>query len=234
MNKILLNGIVAFGLMATSVHGQCGNPTIIVMGTGEVEVRPDIAAVTVEVRSRNNDPVKAQSENVVVTKKLFAAFESMGIKNTDMGSTSFNFRRDAKMDSEGNVQELGFYATNSVQVKAPKFDDLPKIIAVAIANGATSVGDISYSIVDTKPQIAKARRKAFENAASEAKDSAEAASLKLGAIKTISLGSAYIPPVEASRNFEGGADLPASTLEPLLNPGNVRVTYTVTIEYELK
>jgi uncharacterized protein len=174
-------------------------------------------------------------KNVATTKNLYAAIAKLGIKRSDFGSTNFAFKRDARADNDGKIVELGYYAENSVQITAKKFEDLPKIIAVAVANGATSIGDISYTVSDTKPYIDQARLKAFQNAKDEAEKSALAAGLKLNQIETISLGDAYIPEVSAATYaLDGHADLPAPQLQPLLTPGTVHVKYSVTIEYLLK
>jgi uncharacterized protein len=227
-------GLAALILISNSTEAFAANPTIVVRGTGEVEVAPDIASVVVEIRSRDKEPSKAQAKNVAITKKLFAALQGIGVKRSNLGSTGYVFKRDARTDSEGKIIELGYYAENSVQVKAEKFDDLPSIIANSVANGATSIGDVSYTLSDTKTYIDRAREEAFQNAKDEAQKSAKAAGMLLGSIKTISLGDAYIPAVAASSSPDGAADIPAAQLEPLLNPGTIRVSYTVTIEYELK
>jgi uncharacterized protein len=225
--------IAALLLLTTGVMAEAANPTIVVKGDGEIEVMPDIASVRVKLQSRDKDPAKAQAKNVSAIKRLFEAMQSIGVKPADLGASSYTFKRDARADSNGKILELGYYAENEVQVRAEKFEGLPAIIAVAVANGATSVDDVSYSLKDTKPSIDKAREKAFMDAKDEAEKSAKAAGLTLGPIKTISLGGAFIPEVSSSKSDYGEADLP-SQLQPLLSPGTIKVSYSVTIEYELK
>jgi uncharacterized protein len=226
---------MALMLFAISVQPvMAEGPTILVNGVGDIEVAPDIASVVVKVRTRDKDPEKSQSQNVVVTKKLLAAFEAAGVKRSTMGSSNYTFRRDATSNSDGKIIELGYYAENSIQINLSKFEMLPRIIALAVANGATSIDDVSYKLLDEKPFIDQARVQAFQKAKVDAEKSATAAGMVLGPILTVSLGGAYIPDNLVARRVEGEADMPASQLQPLLNPGTLHVQYNVTIQYQLK
>ena len=231
--SILALVVWSFGAMPALAKG----PTIVVRGQGEVEVVPDIASVTVEVSSRDNDPERAQALNVETTKKLYLELQKSGIAPSDMGSTRYYFKRDVTRNTDGAMIDNGFYAENSVQIKIHKFENTPRLIAVAVANGATSVGDVQYTLNDDKPYIDKARAEAFQDAKTEAKKIAAATNMRLGRITAISIGDAYISQVDAASDFsksEGEADIPAASLEPLITPGTVRVSYSVTIEYELR
>ncbi len=151
-----------------------------------------------------------------------------------MGTTNYQFRREAREGAEGKINQLGYFAENSVQIKASKFEDMPSIIAAAVANGATRVDDIQYTLNDPVPYVDRARVEAFQNAKDEAQKSVDAAGLKLGPIVSISINGADIPQVTSMQrlNYED-ADMPAAKLEPFLSPGVVHVTYSVNIEYEV-
>jgi uncharacterized protein YggE len=233
MKRLII--LVVAGLHLGISPSLAKGPTIVVRGDGDIEVVPDIASMRIEVRSRDKDPEKAQAKNVEVTKRLFSAFEEVGIKRSDMGSTSYTFKRDATSNNEGKIIELGYYVENSVQLKVFRFDLLPRLVAVAVANGATSIGDVSYTLEDDRPYIDKARTEAFQKVKEEAQKSAIAAGMTLGPIVTVSLGGAYIPDQLTAGSLDRGeADVAAPGLQPLLNPGTVHVQYSVTVEYELK
>jgi len=233
MKRLLILAVIGFFLSISPSFAK--GPTIVVKGDGDIEVVPDVASIRIEVRSRDKDPEKAQADNVAVTKKLFSVFETAGVKRSDMGSTNYTFKRDARNDKDGKIIELGYYAENSVQIKVSHFELLPRLVAIAVANGATSIDDVSYTLNDEKPYIDRARAEAFQKAKEEAQKSAAAAGMALGPIVTVSLGGAYIPDqLTAGRIESGEHDMAAPDLQPLLNPGTVHVQYTVTVEYELK
>jgi uncharacterized protein len=221
MNRLLFLTVALFAISNVSALAQ--GPTILVNGVGDIEVIPDIASVVVKVRSRDKDPEKAQIRNVEVTKKLFAAFEEMGVKRSTMASSNYTFKRDATANNDGKIVELGYYAENSLQINVSKFEMLPRLIALAVANGATSIDDVSYKLSDEKPYIDKARIQAFQKAKADAGKSAIAAGMTLGPIVTVSLGGAYIPDSLVASRGQGEADIASPGLQPLLNPGTLHV-----------
>jgi len=228
---------VALGLLIfTFGIAEARNPTVVVKGSSVISVVPDIARIVVEVETTDLDPQKTQAANVTITKVLYHALQEAGVAPSDMGSTRFDFRRNIDRTQNGNVDK-GFVASNSVQIKIRKFDDLPRLIAVAIANGATSVGDVEYTLQDQKPYVDKARKAAFLDARAEASKIAAAADLRLGRIVAMSVGDAYISEVQAPTLNSGGggeADMPASSLQPFMTPGVLDVSFQVSVEYELK
>ena len=223
--------VATFALNAASAVAK--NPTIIVRGVGDVAVTPDVAFLTIDIRSRDKNPEQAQLQNTLSVRKLTAALLAAGMRPEEVSSTAFNFKRDADL-SNGQIHELGFYADSSIQIKTHSFALLPKIIGTAISNGATSVGDINYDISEKAAYIDKARIDAFSRAKDDAEKSALAAGLKLGAPQTITLGDASIGAIEV-RSSDGEADVPAArNLQPLIVPGYVHVSYIVNIEYEVQ
>jgi uncharacterized protein len=221
MKRLLFLTVALFAI--SNVSALAKGPTILVNGVGDIEVIPDIASVVVKVRSRDKDPEKAQIRNVEVTKKLFAAFEEMGVKRSTMASSNYTFKRDATANNDGKIVELGYYAENSLQINVSKFEMLPRLIALAVANGATSIDDVSYKLSDEKPYIDKARIQAFQKAKADAGKSAIAAGMTLGPIVTVSLGGAYIPDSLVASRGQGEADIASPGLQPLLNPGTLHV-----------
>jgi uncharacterized protein len=214
--------------------------TLIVVGTADVSAIPDQATITLNTRSRNNDGEKAQAENIQLNKKLQTALAKLGVKTHLIRTTSSTFRRDAQSDGKGNIVELGFIAENTIEVDATDFNLLPRIIAVAVANGATNVGDPIFSLSNDTKITDEARILAFKNANEEAQKSAVAANLTLGPIVKIAVGAAAISNELASGMLGGmskkniSLQAEESTLQPNLTVEKIHVPYAVTIEYELK
>ncbi len=235
----LLVNMVFFGLTFANMADAA---TIVVVGQSEVETMPDMATLTIDVRNRNKDAAKAQATNVDQVKKLMSKINAVGLKTSEMRTSNYQFARDAKSDSEGNIIELGFYADTTIVIETPHFELLPQIVAIAVMNGATNVGDASYWLSDDTAVVDKARSIAFQNADQEAKKAATAVRSTLGPISKIAVGAAAIANMMAG--IEGGlgggrsakyevANAPAD-IAPNLTVDMVKVQYFVTIEYELK
>lgn len=227
--SLLLTIIVAFSAANAA--------TLAVVGQSDVEAMPDTATLMFNVTTKNKDGSIAQSENVAITRKLIEKLAKAGVKAADVRTSNYFFRREEKNDNNGNLIALGFSASNAIEVKTSNFSLLPQLVAVAVASGATSASDATYSLSDEKPIKDKARTLAFKSADEEATKSANAAGLKLGPITKVAVGAAAISNLldglggGMSRN---NLQLDTSNLQPNLTVEMVHVTYSVTIEYELK
>lgn len=207
-----------------------------VSGSGQVAAVPDIATTIIEIRSRAKEASKAQSLNVETVKQVTQELGKLGIATSDIHTSSFQFRRDARNDADGNITELGYYAEMSLTVTVRNFDNLGKVVAVAVSNGATSINDFVFSIADTAPLVEKARTLAFENASLEASRNAAAAKVTLVGISAISDGQATLPGF--GQICVACADISSpddkKKLEPEIRPDRVAVGYDVTVAYEFK
>jgi uncharacterized protein len=230
--------LLASSVIATfSILFPAEAATLAVVGKSDVEAMPDTASLTFNVSTKNKDAVKAQAENVAITKKLIANFNAVGIKASDIRTSNYFFRRDDRNDKDGNTVAIGFDASNTIEAKTSDFKLLPQLVAAAVANGATVISDATYSLSDEKPVTDKARIIAFKNASEEATKAATASGLLLGPITKIAVGAAAVSNLleglggAMSRN---SAQFDTSNLNPDLTVDMVHVTYTVTIEYDLK
>jgi uncharacterized protein len=235
MKKIL--PAIALGLAVHAAQCAANAASIAVVGQSDVEAMPDVATLTFEVRSANKDAVKTQAENVAVTKKLLEQLKTVGLQDRELRTSNYAFGRDARPGKDGNIIELGFYAENTIEIKTSHFEFLPQLVATAISNGATSIGDAVYSLSDEKSVLDKARVIAFKNADDEARLSATSAGMQLGPITKVAVGAAAISNQLAGIGGMSSRKMVSynrSDLKPNLSVTFVHVEYNVTIEYELK
>ena len=79
--------------------------TITVTGTGEVLLSPDIAYVSIGVRSEGEDAAKTVAENNTKTAKVVEAVISFGVDENDIQTTNFNIHPQHQYDEQGSIQD---------------------------------------------------------------------------------------------------------------------------------
>ena len=123
-NKIFLLSILAFLALSLSACGTAfaqevsSDParTISVTGTGEVILTPDIAYVSIGVRSEGEDAAKAVAENNAKSEAVIDALIDAGVDEKDIQTTNFNIYPQQQYDDQGNIQDTFYIVENSVRV----------------------------------------------------------------------------------------------------------------------
>jgi uncharacterized protein len=219
--------VLAFGFCISIAQAA----TIVVVGQGVVSSVPDVASVTLTVRNKSVDAVKARSENENVNKAVIAGLLEIGVKREDIARSMSGWGQGTI--KSGNGKE--FEVFNAINVKASDFEILPQISTVALDNGVSSVSEPQYSLSDNMSAMNEARVKAYHKAKEEAEKSAQTMQLKLGPVVKVSVGAAALV------NLFAGADLLAANMasetnlsaEPSAQIEMVKTQYFVTIEYEI-
>ena len=118
-----------------------------------------------------------------------------------------------------------------MQVKIRKLADVGTILDAAVAAGANSLNNLYFTIDDPSSLQQQARTKAVQDAMAKAKTLADAASVKLGAITSISEQGAqprvlYDRAIMAAPAAAGGGAGPVET-------GQLEITVSVEMHYQI-
>lgn len=134
--------------------------------------------------------------------------------------------------SEGDARVVGYTVNASLQVKLQPIDKANDAIDIATKDGANRLGGIQF-VIDDKAQKEleqKAREEAIKNAREKAEGIAKAAGIKLGRIVDVrESASGYPRPMPLYMEAAKSADTSVPTQ---LNPGENKVSTTVTLSYE--
>lgn len=202
----------------------------ITVGAGaEVSAAPDVARVTVGVRTADRSLERASADNDERMAAVIAALAELGIADRDMQTTAYSvyLRQPAPDRTFGDGLERGEYqVSNSLRVTIRELERTGEAISTATRAGANQVGGIRFEIEDPEPLAAEARRKAMQAARAKAEQLAASEGLRLGRVWSITESDRpAAQPV--FRTAEAAVDAVP------ISPGELSHSVQVSVSYEL-
>ena len=236
--SIIIAIILAVGLIATllvkpsivTVNPSAEKNTLDVSADGTVSADPDIADIYVTVETKADTAQKAQEDNAAIVNSLQLALRGTALTDevtTDYFSLYPNYQYDY---DTGRSSTSGFVATHSLKIHTSKVVAVGKLLDVATTNGATSIGNVQFGLSDSKQESLK--EQALESAVAKAKTKAKllagASGIALGKIVDVTESSYLQPPI-----YYAAADKAMAGSSTQITPGQVEVTATVSLSYEI-
>ena len=193
-NKIYLLSLIIFLSLVLSACGTAyaqeaaSEPlrTINVTGKGEVILTPDIATVSIGVRSEGEDAAKAVAENNAKSEAVVEALKDAGVDEEDIQTTNFNIYPQQQYDDQGKIQDTFYIVENSVRVTVRDLDNIGELLNAAVEAGANSIYGVQFDVEDDESARSDARQAAVDDAQKQAEELAEAAGVGLGRVQSIS------------------------------------------------
>ncbi|HET59234.1 MAG TPA: DUF541 domain-containing protein [Chloroflexi bacterium] len=219
---------------AESVAPGSSNPhTVSVSGMGEVYLKPDVAYVTLGIRTQSDEAGSAVSENNSVADAIMAALQGKGIAEGDIRTSSFNVYWNDEWQGEGVPMKRSYVVENMMEVTVKDFDDLGSVLDAALGAGANSVYNVRFDVLDKTEAAKVARELAVANAMAQAQQLADAAGITLGDIMNLSTyGSGYVVDPQWGRGMGGGAMMESAADVPV-SGGQLIFQVEVSIVYEI-
>ena len=203
-------------LCVTYAAASCGaeaahERTLVVNGTGVAAAAPDVAVVTLGVETLAKTAADAMRQNSEQTARVLAALKSGGVADKYLQTQSLNLqpRYDYRQSRQGGERErvlLGYTATNVVTVRVTDMSRVGQVIDSAIQAGGNRVDGIRFELSDPTRVLADAREAAWQNAHGKAKQLAQLAGAKLGAVQKIESYEHTPGPVRESSRMLAMAD----------------------------
>ena len=130
-----------------------------------------------------------------------------------------------RYSSQQTPSIIGYTASNTVEVTTFNLSNIGTLIDTATQAGANNVGGVSFGLQNPDPFVQQALTAAGKQALAYAASIAAGVGGKVGAVRTASQGSSYLPSPVA------GVGATAATTP--IQPGSVSVSATVTITAQL-
>jgi len=212
---------------------------IWVTGQGKVSVVPDIASLSVGISARAETVAEAQSQASAAIERIMDALDANGVDSRDIQTQYFYIHEETTWDRETNQEEVtGYRVTNMQTVKIRDIDKVGRIIdAVAEAGGDyIRISSINFSVEDPTEYYEEARKLAVADAREKAKQLASLSGVSVGNVTYISEGSTSSTVVHRiSADIEMPVPAPiAESIETAISPGELEITTTVQVAYEVK
>lgn len=202
-----------------------------VTGTGEETAVPDTAEFVVGV-TKTAPTVEAAKDQVnQATNAIIAELKILGIEEKNIKTRNFNSFPNQDFNRGNTV--TGYTVSQELAVTAKSVDTANQALDASTAQGANQISGVTFTINDDdkKALEQKARKKAIDDAKGKAQDIAKDAGIKLGKVVNIMVADQGQPPIMYDAKLENTAR--GSAAEPTqLQPGENKVTVTVTLSYE--
>ncbi|MBC8141598.1 MAG: SIMPL domain-containing protein [Armatimonadetes bacterium] len=242
MRNIAYGAFAALCLMATGCQmpiapAQTGAATapisqIVVSGTGEIMVPPDIAYITLGVVSKSKTAGGASAANATQTQAVVDAIKRAGVKAEDIRTENYQLSADYAYTRDAQIFK-GYVVNNAVRVTVREMANTSKVLDATVQAGANSVARIAFGIADTDKASDEALQKAIADATRQAKVAAKAANVSRIELMQVTVGG-DAPPDNDYENYS--SDLSAQRVgarKPVIQGGQQSVAVTVTARFRL-
>ncbi|MES2462854.1 MAG: SIMPL domain-containing protein [Armatimonadota bacterium] len=211
---------------------------IVVSGTGEVQVKPDIARISLGVQNQGREASGVTQENAQKTDALIKAVKAAGVADKDIQTSGYSIYPQYEQNQLGGFSPstgmprepkiVGYQASNMVTVTVRKVGDTGRIIDAAIKAGGNTSNGITFDVADKASSGDAALQKAVADAVRKAKVIAKAA----GAANLFLVGiqeGGYTPPrpMYGQAMMARGADVASTPVQP----GEQSVTANVAVRF---
>jgi uncharacterized protein len=208
--------------------------TISVSGIGKVYIVPDIAYINIGVNTRSAQVAEALSANNTQSIAVQKALETAGVDPKDIQTTSFNVYPQPQYDNNGKITTTEYVVDNTVSVTVRNLDKLSSLLDTVIRSGANSINSIQFDVQDKAKAFADARQLAVNDAHNQAGELAAASGVQLGQVDTITVVEINNPvPLNYAANGLGGGS-PAAAPNVPVSAGQLMVTVTLNVTYDIK
>lgn len=234
------------GTEGPTVEERSGR-SVVVSNTGETTGDPDLAIVEAGVEARGDAAGAVRDDLSSRSDDLREALLEYGIPEDAITTEHFRIheevdrqqmeRDEVPPDSEEAIEEYTFYrGSHSFTVEVEDIDAVGEVIDTAVDAGADQVGRVTYTLSDERR--ADLRETALQSAIQDARSEAETIAAEVdGSIveaTVVDASEGQVSPVR--RDLSYAVEDAAATPSPATNldPGDVTVTASVRIEYEME
>ncbi|NSW53667.1 MAG: SIMPL domain-containing protein [Anaerolineae bacterium] len=207
---------------------------INVSGSGEIYMAPDLAYITIGVRSESENADSAMDDNNVLANAVKAALIGIGIAEEDIQTTAFNVFWNDKWNPDNTTTKV-YSIENMMDVTVRNVDQLEDVLDAALGAGANSVYNIRFDVADKAEAFSKARTLAVQNAQKQAAELAVAAGVELGDLITINSYGGSVTPVSNYYGYGMGGGGMAETAQGVpVSSGQIIISISVNLVYQIK
>jgi uncharacterized protein YggE len=207
-----------------------------VSGQGRVFAKPDIANLTVGVKTEvKPTAAEAVKENTKKMNDIIKVLKDLGIEEKDI--KTLNYTLNPSYDWSTSRQRLiGYEVSQNVTIKIRNLDKIGDTIAKTTEKGANQIGNIEFTIDDENELKAEARDLAIEKAKVKANEMAKKTGMKLGRVINVYENQYYAPQTnyyakDMAYGLGGGSEsLPVADIQV----GQNEVMVEVNVVYEVK
>src|SRR5690554_718234 len=179
----------AFGLAAApAVASIPTGPHITITGTGEIQVKPDSAVLSLQVRAEEDTSLAAKAEVDTRVNKLLAGLERFGVSESDISASSLSTDQNVQHNRDGESKVIGYRARRTLTVTLKDLNQLNDFMDFALSVEINEINNIQLTASNADELNAQALAAAVENAKQQASHLAKSFDAELGTMYSINAG----------------------------------------------
>jgi uncharacterized protein YggE len=212
---------------------QQNSSQVTVQGEGKVYVRPDIALVSLGVKTEGKTTADAITENSEKMNAVIKAVKDSGVDEKDIQTTNYSLSPLYNYTEAAGRIFQGYTLYQELQVKIRDFSKVGDILQKAVAQGANLTSNLQFTIENPEQYKQEARAKAIEQAKANAKNLEKTSGIKLG--KLINVYENYVYPMMYDSKAVGiGGGIEESAPSPVIQPGQTEINVTINLTYRVR
>lgn len=238
---VFLLSVPAFAAETTStvrtieVGAPPVTPTIEVSGSARVMASPDVAYLSLQVETHAATAEAASSQNAALAHKVVAVLKTKLAGKGRISTSGYSLSPEYAQPEPGRPSQkpkiVGYSAHNSIVVETGNLQIVGTLIDSAIGAGANRVNYLNFGLRNDSKARIEAIAEASKDAQSQAKALASSLGVKLGRIiKATTMPE--VRPVPMMKTF--GLQAMAATAQTPIQPGQITVSATVSLTYEIQ
>jgi len=228
----LLSGAAA---QAQAPAPAAAEPRLVsVSGQGEVSAAPDRARLSMAVEQTDPDLKTAQNKVNGIVRAYLAQARALGVKDEDISTAGLSIRSEYDYSNNSARKFLGYHVTRNIELVVRDLDKIGDYLQRATDAGINNISDPQLESSRAEDLQRQALVKAAQDAQAKAKLVADTLGVKLGAVRSISAGSAAPrPPGPVPRVMMAAAAAPSGNEDMGFAAGEIRFSSNVSAEFDL-
>lgn len=233
----LLTGGAAFtGLGGTTeaYAAEVQRSVVTVVGKGEISVKPDIVYLSIGSESTAETAREAQRSNAQKIQKITTQLKgTWKIDEKDIKTEQFYVQPNYTYSDEDGRKLKSYTAYHTLEVTLRDLTKVGDVLDSAADTGANLIGNARFSVADRDAFEAQVIDKAIANAELKARAIASSTKRQLGAILNVAEGAAASDIITFGL-ADGAVTSKAESANTSLEPGEIKISTQLHVQYELK
>jgi len=217
--------------LAPAVARAADEATLAIDGVGVALVAPDVANLSIEVRSAGATRQSARRKANERTSRVLRALAGEGVPRTQVTTSGVSLNR-----VQVSKKKVSYRATNAISLRLTDVAKVGPVIDAATKAGADGIDGPEFQFSDPSAGKAEATRAALADARRRADDATAAVGQRVTGIRSIVIDPAT-PPASASGDQKASSPAAAFSDEDSgptqVSPGRQEVTATVEVVYTI-
>ncbi len=248
---VVLVAVVALYYLALAVKEWQGlseqhSFEITATGEGTVYVIPDIATLTLTVRSAGVNLPNVQADNTTKSNAVSAFLKTKGVEAKDIQTSYYSVNPQYQYGNQmvcplgypcppvGAPKIVSYEVVNTLTVKVRNLNSVGDILAGAVAAGANEVNGPSFTVDDPSKTEADAKKIAIDKARVNAERLAGQLGVRIVRITGFSESGGAMPIYARETLMDAKGGVAQSAPAPSIEPGQNEVKITVSVTYEAR